>query len=187
MVQWIAPNCRVLDIGCGRGVFLELLKNTRGVYGVGVDRDPNKIAGCVKRGVNAYQGDAEAGLDIFDDNSFDWVICSRMLHEMENPYKVIGKATRVGHHVAVGFINFGFWEARWSMLTTGQRPRNEVYPERWHFSRPSNPLSIKDFESFCSEMNYTITHSVYLNASWRKPISVMPNLLAGYAVYAITR
>ena len=187
MVQWIAPECRVLDLGCGRGVFLEHLALTRGTYGIGIDKDRKKISGCIKRDVNAYQGTVEEGLSIFEDNSFDWVICSRMLHEIDNPYEVLTGAMRVGHHVAVGFVNFGFWATRMSILSSGQRPQNEVYPHPWHYSKPYNPLSIRDFEQFCEELNYQVTHRVYLDRTWRSHVKTRPNLNAGYAVYAITR
>lgn len=187
MVPWIEPGSRVLDLGCGRGVFLEHLQQTRNVYGVGVDRSPEKIASCIKRGVNAYQGSVDEALEVYPEGSFDWVICSRMLHEIDEPQNILNGALRVSKQVAVGFVNFGFWETRWSILASGQRPRNEVYPYLWHDSHTSNPLTIKDFEHFCSVHDYRILHRVFLDASWRKPIKHLSNLLAGYAIYAITR
>ena len=37
MRDWVNPGSRVLDLGCGRGVLLEYLMQTRDVDGVGVD------------------------------------------------------------------------------------------------------------------------------------------------------
>ncbi len=185
MVQWIEPGSRVLDLGCGRGHFLEHLHNSKNVYGVGIDRDLDKITSCIQRGINAYHGDAENALSIFQDGFFDWVVCSRMLHELDHPGQVIESALRVGKNVAAGFMNFGFWRTRISVLTTGQRPQNDVYKDPWHSTRPSNPLSIDDFEKFCAASGYSISHRVFLDSTWLKPLTVMPNLLAGYAVYAI--
>lgn len=187
MSQWIVEGDRVLDIGCGKGVFLEYLMQTRNIYGIGIDHNLDKIRSCVKRGVNAYQGDATQALKHFSDNSFDWIICSRMLHELNEPYNLLRDSLRVAKNVAVGFVNFGFWETRLSILTSGQRPKNEVYPNPWHTSKPANPLTIKDFENFCKEANYQVQHRVYLDSSWRTPVSFCPNLLAGYAVYAISK
>ena len=59
ITEWVAPESRVLDLGCGRGVLLQNLRDEKSIYGVGVDTDPIKINGCIKRGVNAYQGDIE--------------------------------------------------------------------------------------------------------------------------------
>ena len=37
MRDWVEPGSRVLDLGCGRGVLLEYLKQSRQTEGVGVD------------------------------------------------------------------------------------------------------------------------------------------------------
>jgi cyclopropane fatty-acyl-phospholipid synthase-like methyltransferase len=54
MADWVEPGARILDLGCGRGVLLEFLAQTKGAKAVGVDMDFEKIAGCVRRGVTAY-------------------------------------------------------------------------------------------------------------------------------------
>jgi hypothetical protein len=36
-------------------------------------------------------------------------------------------------------------------LLRGRKVRNAVYTTRWHESRPTNPLTIADFEDFCRE------------------------------------
>ena len=42
IAQWVSKGERVLDLGCGRGVLLEYLKQKNQVYGVGVDIDFQK-------------------------------------------------------------------------------------------------------------------------------------------------
>ena len=37
--SWVEPRSRVLDLGCGRGVLLEYLVQTKDVHAVGVDLD----------------------------------------------------------------------------------------------------------------------------------------------------
>jgi len=184
--QWIDPNARVLDLGCGTGLFLQHLQKTKNAYTVGVDNDPDKSQGCVKKGVNAYQGTVEDLLDIYPEDYFDWVVISRTMQELENSSLVIASALKVGRNLAVGFINYGFWANRWSILTKGHRPINDVYPNPWHKSNPVNPVTIHAFEKFCHSNNYTITNRTFLDGSWRKEIHFMPNLLAGYAIYSLT-
>lgn len=183
--EWIGAGSRVLDLGCGRGILLERLRQTRGVYGVGVDSEPAKVAGCVKRGVNVYQGDAEKVLAEFPDRFFDWVVLSRTIQELGNPARVIGEALRVGRRMAVGFVNFGFWENRVTIAREGHRIRNEVYPDPWEHSFPVNPVSIAEFERFCGEAGITLHHRVYLGADWQTEIHEDANLLAGYALYEL--
>jgi 2-polyprenyl-3-methyl-5-hydroxy-6-metoxy-1,4-benzoquinol methylase len=51
------PQETVLDIGCGRGIFLELLRE-RQVEGIGIDDSPDVIKDCKSRGLHAVQSDA---------------------------------------------------------------------------------------------------------------------------------
>jgi len=187
MSDWIDPGVRVLDLGCGRGVLLEHLARSKSCYAIGGDASYKKIVGCVKRGVPAYMGDIQQMLEVFPDGFFDWVVCSRTLQELENPRAVIKEALRVGQHFAVGFVNYGFWRNRVALLMTGQRVRNEVFPRSWQESRPSNPLSVGDFEAFCQTEGLKINRRHYLAGDWRTPCRALPNLFAGYVLFEITK
>ena len=126
--EWIGEGDRVLDLGCGRGILLSELMRQKNIYAVGVDTDFDKITRAIKRGVNAYHGDIMDLLSAFDDDSFDWIICSRTLPELDNARGVVTEALRVGKRVAVGFVNHAYWRNRISMSLTGDRIVNEVFP-----------------------------------------------------------
>ncbi len=183
---WIESHNRVLDLGCGRGILLEHLKNDKDVYGVGVDVNLDKVKSCVKRGVPVYQGDAESILNEFDDAYFDWVILSRTLQELIRPGRVIREALRVGRNLAVSFVNHGFWRNRASVLLTGSRIRNEVFPQSWDESPPINQVTVHDFEAFCDARGIHRAASIYLGGDWRTPCRRFPNIRAGYALYHLT-
>ncbi|MFP4281835.1 MAG: methionine biosynthesis protein MetW [Opitutales bacterium] len=185
--NWIEDGSRVLDLGCGRGVLLEHLAQARNVRAVGVDTDLRKIQSCVRRGVSAYQGDAEGFLAAFPDGFFDWVIVSRTLQELDHPGRVMAEALRVGRTLAVGFVNHAYLRNRWAHFISGERVRNEVYPRSWHEDTPSHEVSVASFERFCAEAGYTIRQRAYLRGDWKTPLASWPNLRAGYAVYALTR
>lgn len=56
-VDWLA-NCRqVLDIGCGRGYFIDMLQE-RGATASGIDYDLALVAACQERGLGVEQADA---------------------------------------------------------------------------------------------------------------------------------
>ena len=183
--EWVEPDSRVLDLGCGRGVLLDYLMQTKHVSGVGVDRDFEKVAACVKRGLSAYQGDLEEFLRAFPDGHFDRVICSRTLEELVHPAAVIAEALRVGRCLTIGFINHGFWKNRVAAFFHGRKPHNEVYPVGWAEARPANPVTIADFELFCAEARLVVRRKMHLRGDWRTPCTALPNLLAGYAVYEV--
>jgi SAM-dependent methyltransferase len=57
----LSPGLPVLDIGCGRGEWLELL-NDHGIAARGVDTDDGMLAACLERGLNVVSVDALAHL-----------------------------------------------------------------------------------------------------------------------------
>jgi methionine biosynthesis protein MetW len=185
--DWVTPDSRVLDLGCGRGVLLETLAQTKGAQGIGVDLDFDKISACVKRGLCAYQSDMMTLMGSFEDGHFDHVIVSRTLEEVGQPAEVIAEALRVGLKLTIGFANHGYWKNRRDSLLRGRKPRNEVYPTAWGESRPANPLTIADFEDFCVSHNYRIRQRMHLRGDWKTPTNFLPNLRAGYALYELSR
>jgi len=186
MRDWVEPGSRVLDLGCGRGVLLDYLKQSRQTEGVGVDLSPEKIHDCVKRGLSAYLGDMMEFMGSFPDNHFDRVICSRTLQELDSPSKVIREALRVSQNLTIGFVNFAYWKNRLSMLVHGRRLENEVYPAEWAESRRGNPLSVRQFESYCRHQNFHIARKVYLRGDWKCESTIIPNWLSGYAIYDLS-
>ena len=185
--EWVGEGQRVLDLGCGRGILLNALVERKNVYAVGVDSDFEKISLCIKKGVNAYHGDIMDMLSSFDDNSFDWIVCSRTLPELENASKVISESLRVARHVAVGFVNYAYWRNRLSVLFSGDRVVNEVYPDRWQASRPMNTISVNSFRHFCVSNNIKIVREHFLCGDWEKPCKILPNLFSGYALFDISK
>jgi methionine biosynthesis protein MetW len=187
IAEWVEPRSRVLDLGCGRGVLLDYLKQTKEVFPVGVDLDFDKISACVRRGLTAYQGDMTAFMRAFPAGHFDRVIFSRTLEELAAPGEVIAEALRVGRAVTVGFVNHGYWKNRLDAFWRGRKPRNPVYTTEWFESRPTNPASIADFEHFCAIKGIRIVRRAHLRGDWKSPCRLAPNCFAGYALYDLTR
>ena len=185
--DWVEPQTRVLDLGCGRGELLDYLVQTKQISALGVDLDFARVTACVHRGVPAYQGDMIACMAAFPEKHFDRVICSRTVQELQNPAAVIAEALRVARSVTVGFVNHAFWKNRLDLLVRGRKARNAVYTTPWAESRPANPVSIADFDDFCAAQKIRITRRVLLGGDWKTPCRAFPNLLAGYALYDLTR
>jgi len=187
IADWIEPGSRVLDLGCGRGVLLEYLVQKKAIEAVGVDTSFSKVTACIRRGLAAYQGDMQQFLKGFPDGFFDHVLCSRTLQELAEPADVIAEALRVGRRLAIGFVNHGYWENRVSLALKGRRLVNEVYPLDWAGSRPTNPVSVVEFERYCQANSIEMLRRVYLRGDWKTPCRLFRNLLSGYALYEVSR
>lgn len=74
---------RVLDLGCGRGIFLRLLRDA-GIEGVGVDLSEEAVSSCRVDGLIAECADAITVLHRFADagDSFDGIFCSHLVEHL---------------------------------------------------------------------------------------------------------
>ncbi|MFL6693259.1 MAG: methionine biosynthesis protein MetW, partial [Ramlibacter sp.] len=52
IARLVPEGSRVLDLGCGDGALLDLLRRERGCSGYGVEIADDNVLGCVKRGVD---------------------------------------------------------------------------------------------------------------------------------------
>lgn len=187
IIDWIKPEARVLDLGCGRGVLLRELQIQKNAYTIGVDADPSKIASCLRRKVNAYQGDLNDFMKAFDRHAFDYIIFSRTLELIHRPGEVLRKACEISNEVIVGIINRGYWKNRLHVFLHGQTIRNDVYPLEWGESPLSNHVSIDQFLHFCTANHLKINRSVYLRGDWDQPCQRFASWRAGYALFSISR
>lgn len=72
---------RVLDVGCGRGEFLELLQE-RGISGVGIDIDAEMVRICEEKGLEVVHADLSEYLAT-QEASFDGIFCSNVIEHMD--------------------------------------------------------------------------------------------------------
>ncbi len=70
----------VLDIGCGRGIFLELLAKA-GIQAVGIDHSEESIAICRKKGLTVHRDDGSEYLSR-NPGKFGGIFCSHVIEHM---------------------------------------------------------------------------------------------------------
>lgn len=183
--EWIAPDSRVLDLGCGDGALLERLQQQKNVDGYGLEIDPDNIAACIKKGVNVIQSDLDEGLsDYFADNSFDYVVMTQTLQAMNYPNRLLNEMLRVGKEGIVTFPNFGHWKSRWQIAIGGHMPISPSLPNAW-FNTPNIHLcTLNDFESLCRRLNIEILERQVVDVSHRNSfiMNLWPNLLGEIAI-----
>jgi methionine biosynthesis protein MetW len=184
IAAWVRPNATVLDLGCGDGLLLKYLTQTRNVRGYGIDIADENVLACVRNGVNVIQSDLEAGLAGFDAGSFDYVILSQTLQAVRHTEQIVLELLRVGREGIVSFPNFGRWDQRLQVLR-GRMPVSDALPYEWYNTPNVHLFTIHDFESFCAGHRIRVLERVVMDGLRR--VTVLPNLLGGLAVFRLER
>ncbi len=187
--NWITPGARVLDLGCGDGALLAHLAATQNVTGYGLEIDPDNVTQCIARGVNVLQLDLDAGLEQFEDASFDFVVMSSALQQVQRPDQLIDEMLRIGHDSIVTFPNFGHWRPRLSLGLRGLMPVSRALPNRWYDTPNIHLCTVRDFEALCRAKQVDITRRHVVNHAHRGSwgMRLWPNLLGDIALYQLRR
>ena len=183
IAQWVAPQARVLDLGCGDGSLLRYLWQQRQAPGYGVEIDDAAVLDCVQNDVNVLQVDLESGLSLFADGSFDCVILSETLQTIHRTELLMREMLRVGREIIVSFPNFGHWAARLQVVA-GRMPVSEALPYEWYETPNVHHCTIVDFEDLCRRLGAKIRERLVLHHG--KAVTFMPNLLGSLAMYRCT-
>lgn len=190
IAEMVANGARVLDVGCGDGALLQLLADTKGVDGRGIEIERDRVNACVARGLSVIQGDADRDLIDYPDDAFDYAILSLTIQATLRPKSVLENLLRIGRRAIVSFPNFGHWRVRTQLLFTGRMPRTENLPDPWYESPNAHLCTIKDFAELCTKVSADVERSAAFNSSGRQlsraPLDVQ-NLLGEKAVFLLKR
>jgi methionine biosynthesis protein MetW len=184
----VAPNTRVLDIGCNTGDLLAWLVANRGVDGRGLELSQEGVNACVRKGLSVIQGDADTDLADYPDGAFETVILSQTLQATRNPKTVLAEMARIGRQAIVSFPNFGFWRTRLYLLAKGRMPVGGLIPYQWHETPNIHFCTIRDFRLLCQELGLRILREVPLNGLGA-PLkgTVCANLMAEQGLFLLER
>lgn len=99
-----APG-QILDIGCGRGEFLESAK-AAGLAARGIDQNQESVALCRSKGLEVEQGDMFAYLESLPDGSLGGAYCAQVVEHLPPAgvlrlVKLLGQKLRLGALVAI--------------------------------------------------------------------------------------
>ncbi|MEC4986452.1 MAG: class I SAM-dependent methyltransferase [Oscillatoria sp. PMC 1068.18] len=88
----LPPQAKILDIGCGQGVALELFA-AKGYHPIGITLNNEDVAICQEKGYEVYEMD-QSFLD-FDNETFDLIWCRHCLEHSIFPYFTLNEIYRV--------------------------------------------------------------------------------------------
>ncbi len=185
IVDFIEPNSKVLDLGCGNGELLDLLIKYKSCKGTGVEIDEKAIYECIAKGLTVSHGDIESNLIDYSDKRFDYVILNESLQQVLHPQKAILQALRVGKKVIVGIPNFCHVGARTQIFFLGRVPVTKELPYQWYNTPNLRFFSLKDFELFCKINGISILQRKGLGAN--QIVSFIPNLFAHIGIFLLEK
>ncbi|SDE63286.1 methionine biosynthesis protein MetW [Rhodospira trueperi] len=191
IADMVTPGARVLDVGCGDGALLQYLARTKGVDGRGIELSMAGVRTAVRRGVSVIQGNADTDLADYPSAAFDYAILSQTLQATQRPRDVLAHLLRVGGRAIVSFPNFGYWKARWHLLTKGRMPVTQGMPEEWWETPNIHFCTIKDFVVLARCMDIVIEKGVALREDGRlnrlSATGPWANLMSAQAVFLLRR
>lgn len=123
----------VLDIGCGRGEFLELLREA-GITARGLDINHEMVEVCRTRGLSVAEGDALSYLLSLPDGSLGGLISAQVVEHLQPDYmlKLIEAAfhkLRPGSRIVLETINPACWFAFFQSYIRDVTHVQPVHPE----------------------------------------------------------
>ncbi len=187
----IDKNSKVLDIGCGNGDLLKLLKDQKNIDGRGLEISQICVSNAVARGISVIHGDAAQDLPHYPDDSFDYAILAQTIQAMVEPKEVMKEMLRIANYAIISFPNFAYLKNRLYLLTKGRMPVRKTIPYQWYDTPNIHFCSINDFKVLCQEMNFLIKEKFYLKSNGKEAGilrgKIFPNLLAEFGLFVVSR
>lgn len=136
-LPYFQKKSRVLDLGCGRGEFLELLRE-QGIEAVGFDLNEQMVEICLDKGLDCRKGDILEALADTEDNTLGGIYSSQVIEHLPPPYlkKLISTAffkLESGGHIVLETINPASVFALVQIYFLDLTHQNPIHPQTLKF------------------------------------------------------
>lgn len=151
VLAMVKEGSRVIDIGCGDGTLLDVLRARKGVKGDGVEIDVDRYEEAIADGHDVIWEDVDEGLSMVPDGHYDTAIVSDTLQEVKNPRGLLREALRIADEAIVTFPNFAAYRIRLTLALKGRLPVSKHLPFQWYDTPNIHLITLKDFRALCDK------------------------------------
>ncbi len=151
VLKMVKEGSHVIDIGCGDGTLLDVLRAEKGVEGDGVEIDVERYEEALADGHDMFWEDIDEGLSVVPDGHYDTAIVSDTLQEVKNPRGLLREALRIADEAIVTFPNFAAYRIRLTLALTGRLPVSKQLPFQWYDTPNIHCITLKDFRALCDK------------------------------------
>ena len=118
LAKLIAPNSRVLDVGCGTGVITDIIRRQKSASVIGIEPDAERVRRAVARGLDVHLGVLSPDF-IRQHGPFDYIVFADVLEHLPNPAEIVAMASgglKPGGSVVASIPNVAHWFVRTDLL-----------------------------------------------------------------------
>ena len=184
LVDWIPERAKVIDLACGNGSLMKLLREKKAVEIEGLDLATTGVDFCRQHGLNARVAaiDQRASYERYDDQQFDYAVCNVTVQMVMYPEVLLAEMKRISRRQIVSFPNFAHWRNRLDLLFHGRMPKPMIFGYDWYSTGHIHHLSVADFRGYCAANGLRITREEHLDRL-RWLARRWPNLFSTVAVF----
>ncbi|MEJ5263063.1 MAG: methionine biosynthesis protein MetW [Ignavibacterium sp.] len=190
IVELVKENSSIIDLGCGNGSLIKLLKETKKCEVKGIELSESGVNIANGKGLDVIQGRIDETLP-FNDNQFDYAICHVTIQMVMYPEILLREMKRIAKFQIISFPNFAFYKNRIELLLKGRMPKKMLFGYKWYNTGHIHQLSVKDFIDLVNEIpglnilkqTYIKTNSPFKNIMMR----LFPNLFQQISIFLLKK
>ena len=189
IARWIKYGSSVIDLGCGDGTLLLLLKEKKNIkVADGIEIVKSGVIASRKKGLNVWQGKIDVSLNKTKDKTYDYAICNVTLQMVMYPEILISEMKRISSKQIISFPNFAFILNRIELLLKARMPRSMIPGYEWYSTGHIHQLSILDFVDYCkkNDINILDQDNIYPSRCFYIPKQILllfPNLFTRTSLF----
>ena len=150
----VASTIKLLDLGCGSGLFTIELAKRLNCIAIGADRSEDMLAIAQRKSDgNLVRWDTEEATSLsYNDGEFDVVFMANLLHHFDNPHKVIEQCMRILRPDGILVNHYGALE------DIIDDPEHKFFPECVQIDEARTPTK-NQVESWWRQAGFEKVHS----------------------------